>query len=924
MDLSERGNLGGDNSSESQGPPINFIAPEISIDHHEGEDGAEELAHASRSVSVDISVQEDIELPVSEKEKEKEKDVATDEKDQSFSDGPLAGSIRSIVSTGRSSAPRESSFVSGLRSKRKSLWNMFSGNRRSTVDTTVSSDTNTDSNAHEAMRESFAGRLSLAKIETKEKEEDPFVQVEEEEAHIPFQKTSQICQMIMDLRIVNIIMIIATVWVLFIDDFRLWLLPKSVDWGFGLITFIFFILFVLEWFLLLIAQRRRYLFQLFCWLDMLAIISLIPDVAGFFGDDSITNSLSSFSVARAGRAARASTRIGRLIRVIRLLMIMRAGNAHPEEEDEVDADDDDILQPTRVGTRLKALTTNKVVIGVLLMLLTFNLLTLEDATGIKAFENGLNHLDGLTNFTATELQSDIALYGQMFPDLVYLKTQTVVNYYRGFSSQSEIDDELRDVELEKYSTGNSESWRDVKETSQEEALFSILLTIFIIILLTVGNLMFERDATNLVIKPIEKMTKTISNLASDPLMASGGSSTTDRYETGILLVMINKIGFLLKIAFGVAGAKIISENISHDGVLHPMVPGNTCSAIFGFCDIRNFTDITEILKEDVMLYVNRVASIVHAAVDKHDGAPNKNIGDAFLLVWKPADVDKEPEDEVRISQKLMHSMSKSKGSLAVDSAVSMIKRANGEEDESEMDEAQRKSSKAAREEAKSLVNNRLGELAVSAVVSFLEGGEGLEDDEFLNSYESTLGQGIPNYKLGLGFGFHVGWAIEGPIGSNYKVDASYLSPHVNISARLESATKQYGVDNLFSGQFFYLLPQNYRQYFIKIDYVTVKGSQQPIMLFTLNPKLKVPGRRFFTLDILTNENEEPAYYKQKYESGISAYVTGKWSTARDILKLFSGSDDPLHKAASVLISYMENLNYKAPKQWKGYRALTDK
>ena len=34
-----------------------------------------------------------------------------------------------------------------------------------------------------------------------------------------------------------------------------------------------------------------------------------------------------------------------------------------------------------------------------------------------------------------------------------------------------------------------------------------------------------------------------------------------------------------------------------------------------------------------------------------------------------------------------------------------------------------------------------------------------------------------------------GWAIEGAIGSMYKIDASYLSPHVNMAARLEAAAK---------------------------------------------------------------------------------------------------------------------------------------
>ena len=57
---------------------------------------------------------------------------------------------------------------------------------------------------------------------------------------------------------------------------------------------------------------------------------------------------------------------------------------------------------------------------------------------------------------------------------------------------------------------------------------------------------------------------------------------------------------------------------------------------------------------------------------------------------------------------------------------------------------------------------------------------------------------IPGYKLMMGFGLHVGWAIEGMIGSNFKIEASYLSPNVNIAARLEAATKQYGVTVLLS------------------------------------------------------------------------------------------------------------------------------
>jgi hypothetical protein len=35
--------------------------------------------------------------------------------------------------------------------------------------------------------------------------------------------------------------------------------------------------------------------------------------------------------------------------------------------------------------------------------------------------------------------------------------------------------------------------------------------------------------------------------------------------------------------------------------------GHKVIAIFGFCDIRNFTDTTEVLVEGVMIFVNEIA-----------------------------------------------------------------------------------------------------------------------------------------------------------------------------------------------------------------------------------------------------------------------------------------------------------------------------
>ena len=91
-------------------------------------------------------------------------------------------------------------------------------------------------------------------------------------------------------------------------------------------------------------------------------------------------------------------------------------------------------------------------------------------------------------------------------------------------------------------------------------------------------------------------------------------SDDPQMETRILENSINKICSLLAVGFGDAGAEIIANNIRSGGDLNPMIPGNKVVAIFGFCDIRNFTDTTEVLQEDIMEFVNTIADIVHTEV----------------------------------------------------------------------------------------------------------------------------------------------------------------------------------------------------------------------------------------------------------------------------------------------------------------------
>ena len=206
----------------------------------------------------------------------------------------------------------------------------------------------------------------------------------------------------------------------------------------------------------------------------------------------------------------------------------------------------------------------------------------------------------------------------------------------------------------------SVAYFDNRSNTRVEAILNLSKTVFIMVLLAVGTQMFTSDAQKLVIRPIERMVGLVRALAVNPLAAVqrgvGTAEASKRpwwklvlqrlrllpddsvgYETALLERTVAKIGALLHIGFGEAGAEIIAGNIGSGGDINPMVRGKKIWGVYAFCDIRKFTDTTECLQEDVMVFVNTVGAITHGAVHQFAGAPNKNIGDAFLFVWKLPD-----------------------------------------------------------------------------------------------------------------------------------------------------------------------------------------------------------------------------------------------------------------------------------------------
>lgn len=113
----------------------------------------------------------------------------------------------------------------------------------------------------------------------------------------------------------------------------------------------------------------------------------------------------------------------------------------------------------------------------------------------------------------------------------------------------------------------------------------------------------------------------------------------------------------------------------------------------------------------------------------------------------------------------------------------------------------------------------------------------------------------------MGFGMHLGWSIEGAIGSVFKIDASYLSPNVNMASKLEEKTKEYGVIIVLSAEFVNYLSAEAKKATRIIDIIHIDDDQD-IYLYTIDLDVSC-------LPIEEECNEEKD--EEKYAMSFEAY-----------------------------------------------------
>jgi adenylate cyclase len=160
--------------------------------------------------------------------------------------------------------------------------------------------------------------------------------------------------------------------------------------------------------------------------------------------------------------------------------------------------------------------------------------------------------------------------------------------------------------------------------------------------------------------------------------------------------------------------------------------------------------------------------------------------------------------------------------------------------------------------------------------------------------------------LAVGIGLHQGEAVVGDMGSQLKKEFTAIGDSVNTAARLESATKQYGVDLLISDSLRARLGPDFLCR--TTDLVKVKGKNEPVAVFTLLGK--------------TASTPPPAGLAD-FETGIQLYRTGDFTTAITAFQkaATAGLNDTL---TTTYLQRCQDLIDHPPETWDGTYTLKSK
>jgi len=161
----------------------------------------------------------------------------------------------------------------------------------------------------------------------------------------------------------------------------------------------------------------------------------------------------------------------------------------------------------------------------------------------------------------------------------------------------------------------------------------------------------------------------------------------------------------------------------------------------------------------------------------------------------------------------------------------------------------------------------------------------------------------------MGVGLNTDKIVSGNIGSPKRMDYTMIGDGVNLSARLESACKQYAAKILISEYTHEKLKGTYRTR--DIDEVIVKGKSEPVRVYEVLD--------FYSDEDFPNLMEVVGHFKE----GRKLFAAGDWNKAIDSFKnaLAANENDRL---SSIYIERCELLKANPPENWDGVWKLDSK